>query len=70
MSNNDSNLLNKIENNNDKTIKRIDTLDEKYNLKIEEEEQAKIYENKYNEMNSELNKLRKVIAMKKIYAIK
>ena len=65
-------LLNKGENNNNnKTTKRINTLNDKYNLKIKKiEEQTKIYQNKYNEINSELNKLRKELTIKKLDAVK
>ena len=67
VSNNNSNLLNKVKNNYNKIIKRIDTLDNKCNIKIKEiEEQTKIYKNKFSDIKSELNKLRKEIAMKKL----
>ena len=68
--NNNSNWLNKVESDINKTTKSIDRINDKYNLKIKEiEDQSKIYENKFNVINSELNRLRKDIAMKKLYAI-
>ena len=64
---NNSNLLNKIENDNKKTTTNIDNLNNKYNLKIKEiEEQTKKYENEFSEINNEINRLSKDITLKKL----
>ena len=51
MINNNSNILNKVKNNNNKNTKRNDIFDDNYNLKIKEtEEQTKSSETKFNEI--------------------